>query len=77
MGLLLLFMSAFYKDAKLYFNLHLKLSYFPQKALLCHLDISTLLHNNIIDNICDLYQRSNRVISDFRVCDSGALDSLH
>ena len=32
---------------------------------------------NIIDNICDLYQRSNRVISDFRVCDSNALYSLH
>ena len=32
---------------------------------------------NIIDTICDLYQRSNRVISDFRVCDSNALDSLH
>ena len=28
-------------------------------------------------NICDLYQRSNRVISDFRVCDSSELDSLH
>ena len=32
---------------------------------------------NIIDNNCDLYQRSNRVISDFRVCESNALDSLH
>ena len=31
--------------------------------------ISTLITDrNIIDNICDLYQRSNRVISDFRVC---------
>ena len=40
--------------------------------------ISTnITDRNIIDNICDLYQRSNRVISDFRVCDSNALDSLH
>ena len=40
--------------------------------------ISTnITERNIIDNICDLYQRSNRVISDFRVCDSNALDSLH
>ena len=30
---------------------------------------------NIIDNVCDLYQRSNILISDFRVCDSIALDS--
>ena len=40
--------------------------------------ISTnITDRNIIDNICDLYQRSNRVISDFRACDSNALDSLH
>ena len=42
--------------------------------------ISTNINDrNIIDNIYDLhvYQRSNRVISDFRVCDSNALDSLH
>ena len=40
--------------------------------------ISTnITDRNIIGNICDLYQRSNRVISDFRVCDSNALDSLH
>ena len=40
--------------------------------------ISTnITDRNIIDNICDLYQRSNRVFSDFRVCDSNALDSLH
>ena len=38
---------------------------------------TNITHKNIIDNICDLYQRSNRVISDFRVCDSNALDSLH
>ena len=42
--------------------------------------ISTnITDRNIIDNICDLYQRStsNRVISDFIVCDSSALDGLH
>ena len=40
--------------------------------------ISTYITDrNIIDNICDLYQISNRVISDFRVYDSNALDSLH
>ena len=40
--------------------------------------ISTnIIDRNIIDNICDLYQRSNKVISDFRVGDSKALDSLH
>ena len=34
---------------------------------------------NIVDNVYDLYQiqRSNWVISDFRVCDSSTLDSLH
>ena len=32
---------------------------------------------NIIANDCDLYQRSNLFISDFRVCDSQTLDCLH
>ena len=31
----------------------------------------------IIANVCDLYQRSNLLISDFRVCDSQTLDCLH
>ena len=31
---------------------------------------------NMIANVCDLYQRSNLLISDFRVCDSIDLDSL-
>ena len=32
--------------------------------------ISTnITDRNIFGNICDLYQRSNRVINDFRVCD--------
>ena len=40
--------------------------------------ISTnITDRNIFGNICDLYQRSNRVINDFRVCDSNALGSLH
>ena len=32
---------------------------------------------NNIANVCDLFQRSNLVISDFRVCDSETLDCLH
>ena len=44
----------------------------PDKHLGNH--IST----NITDiNIIDPYQKSNRVISDFRACHSNALDSLH
>ena len=40
--------------------------------------ISTnIADRNIVDNVYDLYQRSNWVISDFRVCDSSTLDSLH
>ena len=40
--------------------------------------ISTnIADRHIIANMYDLYQRSNRVISDFRVCDSNTLDSLH
>ena len=32
---------------------------------------------NIIADVCDLYQRSNLLISDFRVFDGITLDSLH
>ena len=32
---------------------------------------------NIIADVCDLYQRSNLLISDFRVRDSITLDNLH
>ena len=32
---------------------------------------------NVIANVCDLYQCSNLLISDFRVCDSITLDNLH
>ena len=39
--------------------------------------ISTNIADRNIDNIYDLYQRSNWVISDFRVCNSSTLDSLH
>ena len=40
--------------------------------------ISTnIADRNIVDNVYDLYQRSNWVINDFRVCDSSTLDSLH
>ena len=40
--------------------------------------ISTnITDRNIVGHVCDLYQRSNSVISDFNVCDSVSLDSLH
>ena len=32
---------------------------------------------NSIADVCDLYQRSNLLITDFRVCDSITLDNLH
>ena len=32
---------------------------------------------NIFANVCDLYQRNNLLLSDFRVCDSQTLDCLH
>ena len=31
---------------------------------------------NIISNVCDFYQRSNSVISDFGICDSETLDKI-
>ena len=40
--------------------------------------ISTnIADRNITENVRDLYKRSNWIISDFRVCDSRTLDSLH
>ena len=40
--------------------------------------ISTnIADRKITENVCDLYKRSNWIISDFRVCDSSTLDSLH
>ena len=32
---------------------------------------------HIIENICDLYQRSNLLISQFRSCNNETLDKLH
>ena len=37
---------------------------------------TNIYDRNIISNVCDLYQRSNLLISDFRVCDCITLDSL-
>ena len=40
--------------------------------------ISDPIHDrHILNNICDLYQRSNLLISQFRSCDSETLDRLH
>ena len=40
--------------------------------------ISTDIHDrNIIVNVCDFYQRSNSIITEFHACDSETLDSLH
>ena len=40
--------------------------------------ISTNIYDrNIICNVCDFYQRSNSVISDFGICDSETLDKIH
>ena len=39
---------------------------------------STDIYNrNIISNVCEFYQRSNSVISDFSICDSETLDKVH
>ena len=39
--------------------------------------LSTNIYDrNIISNVCDLYQKSNLLISNFRVCDFIKLDSL-
>ena len=40
--------------------------------------ISTDIHDrNIIANVCDLYQPSTSIITEFHACDSETLDSLH
>ena len=40
--------------------------------------ISDSIHDrHILYNVCDLYQRSNLIISQFRSCDSETLDKLH
>ena len=39
--------------------------------------LSTNIYDrNIISNVCDLYQRSNLLISDFRVCDCITLQNI-
>ena len=38
---------------------------------------TNITDRNIVGHVCDLYQRSNSVISDFNVCDRFSLDSLH
>ena len=39
--------------------------------------ISTDIYDrNIVSNVCDFYQRSNSVISDFGICDSETLDKI-
>ena len=38
---------------------------------------TNIADRNITENVCALYKRSNWIISDFRVCDSSTLDSLH
>ena len=38
---------------------------------------TNITDRNIVGHVCDLYQRSNSVISDFNVSDSVSLDSLH
>ena len=39
---------------------------------------NSILHDrHILNNICDLYQRSNLLIIQYRSCDSETLDRLH
>ena len=61
---------------------HIKLS--GQPVSVVHKDkhlsnyISDSIHDRqILNNVCDLYQRSNLIISQFRSCDSETLDRLH
>ena len=46
------------------------------KHLILFLQISKI-GRNVISRVCDLYQRSNSIISDFSTCNSVSLDSLH
>ena len=40
-------------------------------------DISTDIHDrNIMANVCDLYQHSNSITTEFNACDSETLDSF-
>ena len=38
---------------------------------------SDIQDRHVISSVCDLYQRSNSIISDFSSCNSVSLDSLH
>ena len=38
---------------------------------------SDIQDRNVISSVCDVYQRSNSIISDFSSCNSVSLDSLH
>ena len=38
---------------------------------------SDINDRNIMNNVCDFYQRSNSVLANFSGCDSESLDSLH
>ena len=39
--------------------------------------LTDIYDRNIISNVCDFYQGSNSVISDFSICDSETLDKVH
>ena len=46
-------------------------------TLLIIMNIHRYIHDiNIIANVCDLYQRSNSIITEFHACDSETLDNL-
>ena len=64
------------------FQPHIKLN--GQPVSVVHKDkhignyISDSIHDrHILNNVCDLYRRSNLLISQFRSCDSETLDRLH
>ena len=44
---------------------------------LCNYIPSSIKDRHIIENICDLYHRSNLLISQFRSCNNETLDKLH
>ena len=49
-----------------------------QAFYVCCSNISDSIHDrHILNNVCDLYQKSNLIISQFRSCDSETLDRLH
>ena len=60
----------------IYLN-RVQISIVEHKKHLGNYVFTNISDRNIIANVCDLYQRSNLLISDFRVCDSQTLDCLH